>query len=164
MILRNETLKRIAPAERAKMGKAGLLASECHDIAVAKCERELQGQLVNLLKLKGVNFPMPQKFGVKTTVPKGTPDILFTYRGISCAWEVKMPTGKLSPDQVDAIKDLTADGCQCVVIRSYDEGLKELARLEGLAAPADPNTLESRNKSLPLFVTTIHPADEASGK
>lgn len=114
------------------MGKAGLLASECHAIAVAKCERELQGQLVNLLRLKGVRFVVNQRFGVKTTAPKGTPDILFSFKGISCAWEVKMPKEHPRPDQVKAMEEMTEDGWQCAVIRSYDEALKEFTRLTAI--------------------------------
>lgn len=130
MILRDEALKRIAPEERAKMGKAGMLASEAHEIAVAKCERELQGMLVNLLRLNGVNFVLNQRFGVKSTAPKGTPDIVFSYRGVCCAWEAKMPKEKPRQDQLDVMRDMTADGWQCHVVTSVDQALSLLAAMK----------------------------------
>lgn len=126
MILPENILNLMRDKDRAALGKAGMTAAECHQVAIAKSERELQGQLVNLLRLSGVRFVLNQRFGVKTTAPKGTPDIVFAFHGVPCAWEVKMPgepaREKPRPEQVQAMADMTTDGWRCAVIRSYDEG------------------------------------------
>lgn len=127
MSLPNHILKLMRPEDRARLGKAGMTAEEGQAAHVARSERELQNQLVNLLRLNGVNFVINQRFGVKTTAPKGTPDILFAYRGKACAWEVKLEGEKPRPEQDRALMEMTADGWLCAVVRSYDEGRAFLA-------------------------------------
>lgn len=122
-VLPNHILKLMPENERKKLGKAGMTAAECREIAVAKCERELQKQLVNLLRLNGVRFVINQRFGVKTTAPKGTPDILFSIKGLACAWEVKMPGEKPSADQVKAMEEMSSDGWRCAIVTTYDQAL-----------------------------------------
>lgn len=128
-VLPEHILSKMAPADRAKLGKAGLLAYECHQIALAKSEKELQGQIENMLRLADVHWPMRQRTDKRSNLPLGTPDILFVFRGVPVAWEIKMPGQKPREDQERAMRDMTADGWKCAVVKSYDEALALLAEI-----------------------------------
>jgi hypothetical protein len=124
--LPNHCLELVSPEIRKTLGKAGLTASECREVALARSEKELQGQLQNLLLLNNVKFPIRNRMDKRPTVAVGTPDILFVLAGIPCAWEVKMPGQKPRADQEKAMNEMQADGWRCAVIHSVDEGMQFL--------------------------------------
>ena len=129
-VLPENILRLMKAKDRAQLGKAGLLASECHQIALAKSEKELQGQIENMLRLANVQWPMRQRTDKRSNLPIGTPDILFVFQGVPVAWEIKMPGQKPREDQERAMRDMTADGWKCSVVKSYDEALALLAELK----------------------------------
>lgn len=131
-LLPDAALRLVAKEIRATMGKACVTAAEAREVAVAKSERELQLQLVNLLLLKGVKFPIRQRMDRKSNVKNGCPDILFSYYGNPCAWEAKMPGEKPRPEQVKAMAEMTADGWRCAVVTSVDQALKLLTEITKL--------------------------------
>jgi hypothetical protein len=122
-ILPDAALQCVDPAIRKTMGKAGKTAAECREIAVAKSERELQGQIQNLLLLNGVKFPVRQRMDRKSNLTIGCPDFLFCHAGTAHAWEIKMPGEKPRPEQVKAMAEMTADGWRCAVVTSIDQAL-----------------------------------------
>lgn len=127
--LPDSALRLVAPEIRKTLGAAGVTYAEAQASAVVKSEKQLQSSLQNLLQLRGVRFVIRQRMDRKSNVKTGCPDILFAFRGVPCAWEVKMPGEKPKPEQVKAMDDMHADGWRCFVVTSYDEGVKILANL-----------------------------------
>jgi len=99
-----------------------------------KDERELQGQIVNLLRLKGIE-PLWHRTDKKSHASIGWPDITFSVehglRSIPCLWEIKLPGKKLSAEQRNLAVKLMGPPNAWVykVITSVDEALIELKRL-----------------------------------
>ena len=117
------------------MGKAGMTAEEAFSKFTAKNERQLQSQIVNLLRLKGIEVCW-HRTDKKSAATIGWPDLTFSidlgkYCPVPCAWEIKLPEGKLSEEQEKmAIRLQTPpNNWYYRVIRSVDEALKELKKL-----------------------------------
>jgi hypothetical protein len=53
--------------------------------------------------------------------PKGTSDVLFCYRGLFVACEVKTRTGKTSPEQEEFLQRVREAGGMGIVARSIDD-------------------------------------------
>src|SRR4029453_9072792 len=109
----------------------------CLDYKEANSERELQAQIVALLRSKGIE-PIVSRYGVRTTTKRGRPDILFAvwppscFEIMACAWEVKL--GEKSPlrheQQQMGIRMMTEPNCwDFRVIRSYGEAVKKLTEM-----------------------------------
>ncbi len=130
MIPSQNILRRMEPQDRKGMGKAGLLDSECAEIAAVKSERDLQKLIANELLRRGIWFSR-SAMNRKTTNTVGTPDFLFCCRGFFCAVEVKHGAGKVRPEQQEALDAILENDGRCMVVRSF-EGL--LAFLKGVEA------------------------------
>ena len=124
-------LKCMGYKDRKSLGKAGLTPDECAEIAVAKSEMELQGQLYSLLYRRG-HRPRMQPTRKRSQIAPGMPDIAFEIHGLSVHWEVKLPGKNPTPQQYKCHRELAAapNGAIVRVIRSYREGLDHLAELE----------------------------------
>lgn len=120
-VLPESLLRLMSAAERAKLGKAGRTMPEIEAGIIAKNEAELQLQLKNLLALRDI-VPCSPRFGKKTGIIAGWPDLTFAYRGIPCLWEAKHERNGLSDDQEKLRPALMANGWRYAVIRSVDEG------------------------------------------
>jgi hypothetical protein len=73
------------------------------------------------------------RFGVGLN-GKGGPDLVGWYRGKFIGVEIKTPSGRLSPEQVQFRDLCLAHGCIYVVLRSVDEAIAWAATLEERAA------------------------------
>jgi hypothetical protein len=99
-----------------------------------KTERELQGQIVNLLRLKGIEV-LWHRTDKKSAATIGWPDLVFSLehglRSIPCLWEIKLPGRKLSDDQMKLMVRLMEppNAWMYKVICSVDEALAELRKL-----------------------------------
>jgi hypothetical protein len=97
-------------------------------------ERELQGQIVNLLRLKGIEV-LWHRTDKKSAATVGWPDLTFSLehglRSIPCLWEIKLPGKKLSEDQTKLMIRLMEPPNAWVykVITSVEEALMELRKL-----------------------------------
>lgn len=137
MILPDSFLRCLSPADRKALGKGGMTAEEAIAKQVAKNERQLQGQIVNLLRLKGIE-PLWHRTDKKSAATEGWPDITFSINwrrrldeAIACAWEVKFGDGELSQAQ-KAMKirlETSPNNWVWREIRSVDEALAELRRI-----------------------------------
>ena len=87
-------LSRMSKAERAKMPGVQT-ADEAQSRFKARSERELQNQIAQYLRLKGIWFHTA-RMDKKTTAQVGTPDFLMC----GYALEVKHDKGKLSDEQI----------------------------------------------------------------
>ena len=127
-------LRCIDPAERKKLKLK--TAAEAITTAEIKSERDLQKQIISLLRLKGIE-PIVSRMDRKTSNNVGTPDLLFAITGDlrgwewgaeACAWEIKLPGKVLEPHQEAFAKRMISNpnGWSFSVIRSVDQALKEL--------------------------------------
>jgi hypothetical protein len=133
-VLPDSYLRCMTPAQRQEIGQK--TAAEVLSAGVAKSEKDLQKQIVGLLRLKGIE-PIVSRMDRRTSNNVGTPDILFAVTGDlrawewgseACAWEVKMPQGKLSPEQEAMGRKLKTapNGWSHEIIRSVDEAIAAL--------------------------------------
>ena len=140
-VLPEKILRRMSVADRKTLGNAGQTRADCDEIAQAKNERELQKQIVNYLRLHGIEVNV-SRTDKRTTHRKGWPDITFaasvdvkSHRifnfDVACAWEIKFGKGKLSPEQEKLAKTLTTPpNCwRFRVIRSLEQAREELEEL-----------------------------------
>lgn len=115
-------LRRMDPADRAPMGKAGRTAQE----AAAKCEqrseRKLQQEMEWLLNLREIYYQR-SRMDKKTTVRKGTPDFLIILPGgRAVAVEAKTCTGTLTDDQYRVFQKYEDQTGQRVhIVRSLEQ-------------------------------------------
>ena len=67
-----------------------------------------------------------------STMPKGWPDMTFSYQGYFVGWELKTAKGKLSSEQVQYAESITSPpgNGQWRVIRSLQEAKDHLAELD----------------------------------
>lgn len=87
-VLPNHITRLVSPEDRKKLGLE--TAEETLAKGEAKSEKALQRQIVNLLRLKGIE-PIVSRMDRPTSNNAGTPDILFSLHSVACAWEVKVP-------------------------------------------------------------------------
>jgi hypothetical protein len=134
-VLPESMLRLLTKEQRKEIGQ--MTAEEAIERAQAKNERELQGQIINLLRLRGIE-PLWHRTDKKSHATKGWPDITFslvtneiTGTCIPCAWEVKFGDGDLSAAQVLMLDRLRTppNGWRVKIIRSLQEAIHELADL-----------------------------------
>jgi hypothetical protein len=101
---------------------------------IAKSERDLQRQLVQYLRLRGIEV-LVHRTDKKTGATVGWPDLTFSVMSngfcAPCGWEVKFGSGTLSPEQNDMLARLQArPNCWRIrVIRTFSEAVDELREL-----------------------------------
>ena len=88
-------------------------------------EKRLQIQLCQLLSLKDVTALTP-RFGKKTRMNTGWPDMTFAWRGKPCVWEVKVGTNTLTDEQVAMLDKLKREGWFVAEIRSMEQAFEFL--------------------------------------
>jgi hypothetical protein len=120
MILPEHVLRCVSEADRKKMGKAGLLADEAKEKGLARAERDLQGEIVNFLQLKGITV-LWHRTDKKSHATIGWPDLTFCKDGVPWGIEVKTDAGRVRPSQYETMRKMTLDGWQCAVVRSFKE-------------------------------------------
>lgn len=98
-------------------------------------ETQLQFAIVDVLKLAGFSVKHTSAFRQTgpSGVSKGIPDLLVSHRGIPLCYfgmEVKLPQGKLSPEQKQAVS-----AREYVVVRSPIEALDQAIEIMGPRIP-----------------------------
>lgn len=78
-------------------------------------EGKIQEQIVKALGALGVHV-IRSAMHRRTSNQKGTPDLLFAYRGIPYAIEVKRPGGKVRPEQEETLRALSRNGWRVAVL------------------------------------------------
>ena len=116
-------LRRISPADRTS---AGLPPPLSEFVATAKVksdlkrEKELQNQIENFLRLRGITF-IRSAMHRKTSNTVGCPDFLFAVVGRAVALECKLPGQKPTEDQERVMAGMIRDGWHVAVVNSLDE-------------------------------------------
>lgn len=101
---------------------------------IAKSERQLQTQIVQYLRYRGIE-PLWHRTDKRSHATIGWPDITFSVMSngfaTPCAYEVKFGSGLLSPAQSDMLQRLQSapNAWRCRVIRSFEEVVSELREL-----------------------------------
>ena len=81
-------------------------------------ESDLKLQIKDYLSLKGIfNFPITQGLGSY----RGAPDRLMHFKGRVHYLEIKLPVGKMSPNQLALQQQCLEDGIGYHVIRSLED-------------------------------------------
>lgn len=123
--------RRMSAKDRASLGAHGQTSEEAQSKFIAGSERELQQQLVSILRLRGIAF-LWSRMDRKTTCTTGWPDLTFVVNGTPVAMEVKHGKGKLREEQ-EMIRDtMISNGWHWHCVRSLDEAR---AILDTLASP-----------------------------
>lgn len=139
-VLPESMLKCLSLEDRKAIGQ--MTAAEAADKVQANSERALQGQIVQYLRLHGIE-PLWHRTDKRSHATKGWPDITFAildksdqsdsfeWPVLACAWEIKFGEGDLSPEQERMFDRLRQppNGWRCKVIRSLPEAIHELADL-----------------------------------
>jgi len=94
-------------------------------------ERELQGKIVKLLRQLRIEA-LWHRLDRRSAATVSWPDITFAYHGSAYAWEIKLPTGRLRPEQTEMLERLSRppNKWSVHVIRSLDEAIESVERLQ----------------------------------
>jgi hypothetical protein len=122
-----EHIRRLMPKEdRQDLGERAITNEEALCRADIKAEKELQKNIENLLRLYGIESNR-SRMDRKKTDRVGWPDFVFGIKGtnskyaIACAVEIKLPGGKLQPEQEQILGKLKRDGWAVATIHSVKE-------------------------------------------
>lgn len=136
-ILPPNILNKMSPADRRPMGRAGWTTEECLLKQQIQNEGQLQKQIIGWLTIKGI-FVIASRFGVKSKLRSGTPDICFCYSASDpdniediitpVALEVKFGTNDLSEEQAKVKPLMQSNGWEYHTVRSLQE-VVDLIRL-----------------------------------
>ena len=127
--LNNRQLNMIDKKERIVFGKAGVTTEEATEKALDLLEGRIEDLIAGYLGVRGVQWVVRQRRDKRTRTKKGTVDMMFAYRGIPCAWEVKRPGQELRKDQEDCREKMIADGWRHETVRSVEEAKRILDAL-----------------------------------
>jgi hypothetical protein len=131
--LPEKVLRLLSPADRKSLGRGIMTADEAVAKAHAKSERELQNQIDNLLRLKGI-VAIRSRMDKKTSTNVGTPDFLFAIDvqkvEVPIALEAKLGNERLSEEQSKMRTDMETppNAWHYHVVRSVDDALAVLRR------------------------------------
>lgn len=117
--LPDHVLRLMNPADRPK-GAAGKLRSEIAAAHEVKSEKQLQNQLEDWLRLKGV-VVIRQRMDRKSNTVMGLPDLCFCMNGIAFGLECKIQNKSAMPHQQQVMERMTANGWRCGVVHSLKE-------------------------------------------
>jgi hypothetical protein len=104
-ILPDHVLKRIPPAERKPLGKAGMTSAEGNLAAERRAERELQKDMENTLRQRNLFF-VRSRMDKRTRTRRGLPDFIIVLHGERALLvEAKVHGGQVSEDQAKVFAD-----------------------------------------------------------
>lgn len=122
-------LKRMSKADRAKLGKSGLLACEAQARYNAKSEKRVHTQIENWLRLNDI-FYVHSRTDRKTTNQVGLPDFLFAWPFAGeirpVAVEVKVNGNKLSPEQAKVRQQMIRNWWKYFLVSSLGDMIEQI--------------------------------------
>jgi len=117
-------LSRMSKAERAKMPGVQT-AEEAQAKFAARSERELQNQIAQYLRLKGIWF-FQARMDKPTSGQVGTPDFLMN----GYALEVKFEKGKLSDEQIECHDRMRKSGWLVSTVNTFEDARNAIEAFE----------------------------------
>jgi hypothetical protein len=134
-VLPDNILKRMNKLDRAKLGKAGVLASEANAIQLAKREKDVHREISQWLNLHDIFF-FHSRTDRRATTQNGTPDYAFLWEFeqsgnlakhlTGVAIEVKVGGNKLSDEQEKVMWRMRDNGWIYYVCDSLKDMLLKL--------------------------------------
>ncbi len=121
-ILPDKVLQRMSPADRKRLGRAGVTSDEAQSKIEIKSERELQRQIANSLRLNDIPFNQ-DSMHKKRTGTLGWPDFTIVHKGETMFIEAKFGDGELSPEQVELHRRFALRGVKVHVVTSFTQYL-----------------------------------------
>jgi len=131
--LNDKQRQMMSAADRRALGRSAMTTAEATAAALWRLEGEIEDDVVNYLGLRGVRRVIRQRRDKRTRTKKGTPDLIFAYRGLPCAWEVKRPGEDLREDQEERRTEMLADGWHHETVRGVEDAWKILNGLDAVA-------------------------------
>jgi len=126
--LPDNMLRRMRPEDRKALGARVMTAEEAISRYTIKSERDLQNQIADLLRLRGIWFDQ-DAMHKRRTGTKSTPDFIFCLNGKFVAWEVKFGNGKLDPGQEHVRTLILTQRGEWCLIKSVEQARDELKRI-----------------------------------
>lgn len=120
MTLPDKVLVCMSPADRKRLGKAGMTSDEAQAQIEARSERELQRQINNLLCLHDFIFNWSRS-DKRTTCKLGWPDYTVFHGSKVLFMEIKFGKGKLSPEQTALHARLATQGFQVHIVTTFNQ-------------------------------------------
>lgn len=111
-------LRRMSVKDRKELGVQ--TAEEAQATFIARNERELQNQISQFLRMKGIWF-YNARMDRATTAAKGVPDYLLAWGYQPVAMEVKFGNGKLSTEQMATHNAMLKNGWRVYIVRSVED-------------------------------------------
>lgn len=121
-------LKRMNKEDRPD-GIPGMTHEEIKDRNKKKNEREIQGQISNYLRLRGIVFCNP-RMDKKSSIHEGWPDYTFAYHGHAVGIEVKSEAGIPARAQILTHEQMRKNGWKVFIVKSVEEVKKILDAIE----------------------------------
>lgn len=118
-IIPDHILRRMNPEDRPN-GVEGMTREQAENKCHFTLEKELQQQIANYLKLRGIWFER-KAMNKRSTGTPGCPDFLLAINGTAIAFECKINNRHLDDDQVIAQKLMKQNGWAFYTIRSFGE-------------------------------------------
>lgn len=122
-------LSKMNPEDRAPMGKAGMTQIELDVRTAARSEKELQGQVCNMLRLRDILY-LCQPTSKRSQLVEGAADIHFACSGIPVALECKVEANTQTEAQMRVEAKYRANGWRYRVVRHIDEVIAILRAIE----------------------------------
>jgi hypothetical protein len=122
--LPDKFLSKMGAADRKalgiSLGRVLLTSAEAMAAYDRRVENDLRKEIFALLSLRGIWWATSRS-DKRATLTKGTPDVLFCYRGKAMAWELKAAIGKCTLEQEETHAHMRRDGWRVDVIRSVEQ-------------------------------------------
>ena len=131
--LNDKQRQMMSAADRRALGRSAMTTAEATTEALWRLEGAIEDDVVNYLTLRGVRRVIRQRRDKRTRTKKGTPDLIFSYRGLPCAWEVKRPGEDLREDQEKRRAEMLADGWHHETVRGVKVAQQILHGLDAIA-------------------------------
>lgn len=122
--LPDHVLRLMDKKDRPK-GPCGQLRSEITAAQEVKSEKQLQNQLEDWLRLKGV-VVIRQRMDRKSNTVCGLPDLCFVFCGIPFALEAKIKGKSATKEQAEMMQRMTLNGWKCAVVHDLKEMIERL--------------------------------------
>jgi len=131
--------RKLAPEAKALLGNDGLTYDEVRQRSDDKLERVLQSDCMDYLRQRGVHYVAVSRFGRRTTLEKGHPDLMFSLRGHMCAVELKCGANKPTTKQIDVLTRIIQDGGWVAVCYTLEEFIAKVREWLGESNEQPPH-------------------------
>lgn len=123
--LGDDVLTKLDPAEKKRLGKAGVTTEERTAKRDKRRENELRGDVIGFCERNGIiaDTSDPHR---KSRLPTGRPDLLLTKDSRCLYLELKTNYNKLSPEQEAYIAKLVQAGNGVFVVRDYPTATRQI--------------------------------------